>query len=251
MDQDREEGVPPSKTTQRNQPGPGLRPRPRPRPKPIPRLISGPGHEVKPKGEPKPSCVSIKSAQSRDDLIDFQQNHGSVKQMVQRLEHGSGPWHEVTTELKPSCVSMKSDQSKKRSVDFHQSPGHDRQFLQKLECGPGPKPGPVSSFVSMKSNQSKGDVIDFHRSRVSNRQGKQELQSSPDCHTLLRALDLDPLENHSTQDINQLLAKPTACLLALPATEHSHHLPVTPSSSSLSLDFKRPTGPGPCHSQSL
>ncbi|XP_041855445.1 tetra-peptide repeat homeobox protein 1-like [Melanotaenia boesemani] len=135
--------IPPSKTTQRNQPGPEPGPGPGPRPKPIPRLIYGPGHEVRPKGEPEPSCVSMNSDQSRDYLIDFQQNHGSVKQIAQRLECGPGPGSGLgprpALKPKPRLIS-------------------------------GPTPGPQPSCVSMNRDLSKGCLIDFHQSRGSIRQ---------------------------------------------------------------------------------
>ncbi|XP_041823266.1 NLR family CARD domain-containing protein 3-like [Melanotaenia boesemani] len=115
MDQDREEGVPPSKTTQRNQPG------------------------------PEPSCVSM-SNRSNKRLINFHQSRGSNRQNVQRLKPGSKP--------EPSCVSMKSDRSMGRLLNFHQSGGSNRQILQKLKPGSKPEPGPGPSCVSMKSDWS-------------------------------------------------------------------------------------------------
>uniref|UniRef100_A0AAZ1XSF2 NACHT domain-containing protein n=1 Tax=Oreochromis aureus TaxID=47969 RepID=A0AAZ1XSF2_OREAU len=90
MDQceDREEGVPPSKTTlcgehesqtkaQRNQPG------------------------------PEPSCVSLKSDASKDFNIDLKQRHLSETEMHQKPEH--------------SCVSLKSDRSKKHILHFKEN----------------------------------------------------------------------------------------------------------------------------------
>ncbi|XP_041863393.1 NLR family CARD domain-containing protein 3-like [Melanotaenia boesemani] len=157
MDQDREEGVPPSKTTQRNQPKPAPGPGP------------GPG--------PEPSCVSLKSDQSIEGLVNFKQNPGSNRQRVKRLKPGSRP------EPGPSCVSMKSDQSKDDCYDFHQSRGSIRQFLQKQKPGPGPEPEPEPglgpSCVSMKSDWSMGRLIGFHQSRGSNRQVDQQSSELP------------------------------------------------------------------------
>ncbi|XP_075932624.1 NACHT, LRR and PYD domains-containing protein 3-like isoform X2 [Anarhichas minor] len=96
--EDREEGVPPSKTSQtkaqRIHQGPHC-PGPGPGPKP----------KLKPKPKPEPSCVSMKSDGSMDRPIVFKDGRHSVDQR-RKLEGpvpGSGP--------EPSCVSMKSDRS--------------------------------------------------------------------------------------------------------------------------------------------
>uniref|UniRef100_A0A669BI16 B30.2/SPRY domain-containing protein n=1 Tax=Oreochromis niloticus TaxID=8128 RepID=A0A669BI16_ORENI len=97
MDQceDREEGVPPSKTTlcgehesqtkaQRNQPG------------------------------PPPSSVSLKSDRSADRPIDFKSQQLSAAERI--YERAAGP------EPEPSCVSLKSDRSADRPIDFKSQP---------------------------------------------------------------------------------------------------------------------------------
>ncbi|XP_061570616.1 NACHT, LRR and PYD domains-containing protein 5-like [Cololabis saira] len=99
MDQceDREEGVPPTKTSlcgehesrskaQRNQPEPG----------------PGPG--------PAPSCVSLKSDQSKEYVINFKRDQRSaVKRVHQKRD---------SIEHEPSCLSLKSDQSKEYVINF-------------------------------------------------------------------------------------------------------------------------------------
>uniref|UniRef100_A0A669CVU1 B30.2/SPRY domain-containing protein n=1 Tax=Oreochromis niloticus TaxID=8128 RepID=A0A669CVU1_ORENI len=102
MDQceDREEGVPPSKTTlcgehesqtkaQRNQPG------------------------------PPPSCVSLKSDRSNEHFINFKdQQVSAAERILQKLK----------TEPGPSCVSLRSDWSKSEPIDFklHQESAAER-----------------------------------------------------------------------------------------------------------------------------
>ncbi|XP_013770442.1 protein NLRC3-like [Pundamilia nyererei] len=96
MDQcdDREEGVPPSKTTlcgehesqttaQRNQPG------------------------------PEPSCLSLKSSDSKEVVINFRQKSSFGKMIHQRPDARG---HEYKDE--PSNVSFKSNNSRKQPTDF-------------------------------------------------------------------------------------------------------------------------------------
>ncbi|XP_075938535.1 protein NLRC3-like [Anarhichas minor] len=96
--EDREEGVPPSKTShtkaQRIHQGPDC---------PGPGPGSGPG----------PSCVSMKSDRSKDLPIVFKVGRHSVDQSVSissQEQRGKSP--------EPSCVSMKSDRSNGRMIDF-------------------------------------------------------------------------------------------------------------------------------------
>ncbi|XP_041835322.1 NACHT, LRR and PYD domains-containing protein 3-like [Melanotaenia boesemani] len=149
MDQDREEGVPPSKTTQRNQPGPG------------------------PEPGPEPSCVSMKSDWSMGRLIGFHQSRGSIRQNVKRLKTGPEPrcvsmksdrsmvqppdlrsdqqnQPGPEPEPEPSCLSFKSDWSKELPLNFKSEPQRNQ---------PGPGPGP--SCLSFKSDRSKDDPPDF------------------------------------------------------------------------------------------
>ncbi|XP_074503392.1 protein NLRC3-like [Sebastes fasciatus] len=101
--EDREEGVPPSKTSlcgehdsqtkaQRIHQRPDC---PEPEPEP----------ESKPEPEPEPSCVSIKSDRSIDRPIFFKDGHPSVDQ--RKLE-----------KPEPSCVSMRSDRSMDRPINY-------------------------------------------------------------------------------------------------------------------------------------
>ncbi|XP_032426063.1 NACHT, LRR and PYD domains-containing protein 4-like, partial [Xiphophorus hellerii] len=104
MDQseDREEGVPPSKTTlcgEDESQSKGQRIHQR----------------LKPEPEPEPSCVSFKSDRSNHRLIDFKSPGSPPSERIhQRFKPES--------ELEPSCVSFKSNRSMDRPVDF-KSPG--------------------------------------------------------------------------------------------------------------------------------
>ncbi|XP_051797905.1 NACHT, LRR and PYD domains-containing protein 3-like isoform X3 [Acanthochromis polyacanthus] len=107
--EDREEGVPPSKSSlcgeqenqskaQRNPPGPGPGP--------------GPG--------PASSCVSFKSDQSNHRFIEFKGEPGPEvrgKKKIHQRSESSGPGPAS------SCVSFKSDRSKDVIIEFKGDPG--------------------------------------------------------------------------------------------------------------------------------
>ncbi|XP_038566179.1 NLR family CARD domain-containing protein 3-like [Micropterus salmoides] len=179
--EDREEGVPPSKSTlcgehdsqtkaqsPEQQQGPDSA-----GPGPGPSCVSikcdwsmdkaivfkGGPHSAGP--GPEPSCVSIKSDWSMDKAIVFKGGH-----------HAAGPG------LEPSCVSMKSDRSMDKAIVFkggHHSAGpglepscvsmkSDRSMDKAIvfkgghhSAGPGPEP----SCVSMKSDRSMDKAIVF------------------------------------------------------------------------------------------
>ncbi|XP_071362199.1 NLR family CARD domain-containing protein 3-like isoform X11 [Trachinotus anak] len=89
MDQceDREEGAPPSKTSQTR----------------AQRIL-----QQRP-DSPEPSCLSLKSDWSKDWPINFKEGRPSADQMIQQQRPDSP---------EPSCVSLKSDGSKDRPIDF-------------------------------------------------------------------------------------------------------------------------------------
>uniref|UniRef100_A0AAX7TII6 NACHT domain-containing protein n=1 Tax=Astatotilapia calliptera TaxID=8154 RepID=A0AAX7TII6_ASTCA len=133
MDQceDREEGVPPSKSTlcgehesqtkaQRNQPGP----------------------EPDSDSDSDSSSVSFKSC--RSSPIDFKSQPVSAAERGQRSQSAGS-----------SCPSVRSDRSKHYSPDFSAEPGPTR--INKRPESPGPEP----SCVSLKSNKSKYIDLNF------------------------------------------------------------------------------------------
>nr|XP_046237720.1 NLR family CARD domain-containing protein 3-like [Scatophagus argus] len=141
MDQceDREEGVPPSKTTLCGEPGSQTRAQ---RPELQHRPDShgpGPGSG--------PSCVSFKSDCSMGGLIDFK---GHQPPAAKRIDGPAGP------ESGPSCVSYKSDCSMGGLIDFK---GHQPRAIKRTDGPAGPGSGP--SCVSYKSDCSMGGLIDF------------------------------------------------------------------------------------------
>ncbi|XP_061588909.1 NACHT, LRR and PYD domains-containing protein 4-like [Cololabis saira] len=147
MDQceDKEEGVPPSKTSlcgehesrskaQRNQPGPapgpgpgsgsGAGPGPGPGAGPGPGPGSGPG--------PRRSCVSLKSDRSMGFYIEFK---GDQRSAVKRVHQNRD-----SLEHEPSCLSLKSDQSKEYVINFKgdQGSSSERVDQQISESPSGP-----------------------------------------------------------------------------------------------------------------
>uniref|UniRef100_A0A7N6AL38 B30.2/SPRY domain-containing protein n=1 Tax=Anabas testudineus TaxID=64144 RepID=A0A7N6AL38_ANATE len=153
MDQceDREEGVPPSKTTlcgDHESQTKAQRSHQRPE-------SPGPG--------PEPSCVSFKSDDSKKIIIDFKQQPSSD---TEPESPGPGP--------EPSCVSFKSDDSKKIIIDFKQQPSSDTKMQQQRPDSPEP------SWVSMKSDRSMSLPIKFKIKQPDDRRMKQQRPDSPE-----------------------------------------------------------------------
>ncbi|XP_078029838.1 NACHT, LRR and PYD domains-containing protein 3-like isoform X1 [Epinephelus lanceolatus] len=113
----------------------------------------GPG----PRPGAEPSCVSFKSDRSMHRPIDFKKGHQSI-----RIQHETpdspGP------EAEPSCVSFKSDRSMHRPIDFKK--GHQSIRIQhETPDSPGPEAEP--SCVSFKSDRSMHRPIDLKGGRQS------------------------------------------------------------------------------------
>ncbi|XP_050924820.1 uncharacterized protein LOC127140878 isoform X2 [Lates calcarifer] len=174
-DEDREEGVPPSKTTlcgehesQTKAQSPEQQHSPH---------SAGPG----PGPGPGPSCLSMKSNKSIDIPLHFRQ---SVDRRIQQQRPDSpGPSclslksndsknhinfkgqqpsaakRRKLGEPEPSCVSMKSDKSRDIPLLFKQSV--DGRIQQQRPDSPGP------SCLSLKSDESKDLFIDFKGRRPS------------------------------------------------------------------------------------
>ncbi|XP_062397889.1 NACHT, LRR and PYD domains-containing protein 12-like isoform X2 [Sardina pilchardus] len=91
---------------------------------------------------PAPSCVSMKSHQSKDEDPNFREggSHPEARPVDKRTHSPA-----------PSCVSMKSDNSKGGVPNFREGGSHP-------EARPD---SPAPSCVSMKSDNSKGEVPNF------------------------------------------------------------------------------------------
>ncbi|XP_049913379.1 NLR family CARD domain-containing protein 3-like isoform X2 [Epinephelus moara] len=163
--EDREEGVPPSKTT-----------------------LCG-EHDSQTKAQrpdsPVSSCVSFKSDLSMDEPMSFKGGHPSD----QKIQHerpdcpgpgpgpGPGPKPEPGPgpELGPSCVSFKSDQSMGRPINFKDGEHSDSQRIQQRgrDC-------PVPTCVSIKSDRSMPLYVCFKDQENSAKQrGHQENSNVP------------------------------------------------------------------------
>ncbi|XP_038576272.1 NLR family CARD domain-containing protein 3-like isoform X2 [Micropterus salmoides] len=140
--EDREEGVPPSKSTLCGEHDSQTRTYGRPD-------FAGPGPG------PEPSCVSFKSDLSTERFIDFKQGLVSDRRTYGRPDF-AGP--------EPSCVSFKSDLSTERFIDFKRGHVSDRWTYGRPDFA-----GPEPSCVSFKSDLSTERFIDFKRGLVSDR----------------------------------------------------------------------------------
>ncbi|KAK0155285.1 NACHT, LRR and PYD domains-containing protein 12 [Merluccius polli] len=165
MDEETEEGGPPSKTTLSGEHGRHSR-------------AKSPEQQER-ADSPGPSCVSMKSDLSLDLPCNFKDgSHSIEKRRVQR-ERADSPG--------PSCVSMKSDWS--MDHPFHQfkdgrPSGEERRAQQERAVSP------VPSCVSLKSDWSMGLRVNFkdgrpsgeerqpqERSKVTSAQSKQQHQT--------------------------------------------------------------------------
>ncbi|XP_071386979.1 NACHT, LRR and PYD domains-containing protein 12-like isoform X2 [Centroberyx affinis] len=103
--EEREEGLPPSKTTLSGEHDSRTK-------------AKSPVQQERP-DSPEPSCVSMKSDHSKDFFINFKEHHISEK----RIQQGT-PDSPV-----PSCVSMKSDHSKDFFINFKEQHISDRRSV--------------------------------------------------------------------------------------------------------------------------
>ncbi|XP_076152926.1 NACHT, LRR and PYD domains-containing protein 12-like [Alosa pseudoharengus] len=119
---------------------------------------------------PVPSCVSMKSDQSMDDMPTFSS---------EPVPSGLKPLTDRPPSPVPSCVSMKSDQSMDDMPTFSSEP---------VPSGLKPQthrpPSPVTSCVSMKSDQSMDDMPTFSSEPVPSGLNLTHDQSS--CEQVLR-----------------------------------------------------------------
>ncbi|KAK0133694.1 NLR family CARD domain-containing protein 3 [Merluccius polli] len=140
MDEETEEGGPPSKTTLSGEHGRHSRAKRRKKEK-------SPEQQER-ADSPGPSCVSMKSDQSMDHPVTFKDGNQSIKKRVQQ-ERADSPG--------PSCVSMKSDHSMYEPENFKD--GNQSVEKRRVQQERADSPGP--SCVSMKSDRSMGQPENF------------------------------------------------------------------------------------------
>ncbi|XP_074481583.1 NACHT, LRR and PYD domains-containing protein 3-like isoform X1 [Sebastes fasciatus] len=132
----------------------------------------GPERQNRP-DSPVSSCVSMKSDSSKGRPLDFKHGQQSDDHRIpqQRPDHSG-----------ISCVSMKSDSSKGRPLDFKHGQKSDDQKMRQQK-----QDSPVSSCVSMKSDSSKGRPLDFKCEQKSDFQKIPQQRpdpSGPSCVSL-------------------------------------------------------------------
>ncbi|XP_078147133.1 uncharacterized protein LOC139911138 isoform X3 [Centroberyx gerrardi] len=130
--EEREEGLPPSKTTLSGEHDSQTK-------------AKSPVQQERP-DSPEPSCVSMKSDWSIAEPLNFRDGNHSTVQRVQQ-ERPDSPV--------PSCVSMKSDQSKDPPLHFKDKHPSENMIQQERPDSPEP------SCVSMKSDRSIDRPINF------------------------------------------------------------------------------------------
>ncbi|CAL8290772.1 unnamed protein product [Lota lota] len=155
MNEEREEGGPPSKTT----------------------LSGDHGRQSKAKrrvqqeraDSPGPSCVSMKSDHSMDYPVNFKDGSQSIEKRKVQQERADSPG--------PSCVSMKSDHSIGQPVEFKEG----NKSVEKRRVQQERADSPVPSCVSMKSDRSMSPPVDFKggNQSIDKRRVQQERADSP------------------------------------------------------------------------
>ncbi|XP_041637967.1 NLR family CARD domain-containing protein 3-like isoform X3 [Cheilinus undulatus] len=113
---------------------------------------------------PGPSCSSIQSDQTKDDILNFRQS--AVRSIRMEKQRPDSP--------EPSCVSMKSDQSKGGFTNFKQPA--DGRIRRKRQRSNSPEP----SCLSMKSDQSKGGFINFKQPEGKSIRFEEQSSDSPE-----------------------------------------------------------------------
>ncbi|CAK6984346.1 uncharacterized protein LOC128362858 [Scomber scombrus] len=158
MDQceDREEGVPPSKSSLCGEHDSQTKAQSLEQHRP-----DSPG--------PEPSCVSMKSDSSMAKPIHFKPGQPCDGRIQQQRPESPGP--------ESSCVSFKSDSSMAKPIHF--KPGHSIDGSFRIQQQRPDSPGPGSSCVSMKSDSSMAKPIHFKPGQFFDGRIQQQRPDSP------------------------------------------------------------------------
>uniref|UniRef100_A0A669BE01 NACHT domain-containing protein n=1 Tax=Oreochromis niloticus TaxID=8128 RepID=A0A669BE01_ORENI len=204
MDQceDREEGVPPSKSTLCGEHESQTKAQ-------SPELWGVPGsagHNPKtnPEPGPEPSCVSLKSNKSKDIILNFNKRLLCDKEINKRPE-SPGP--------EPSCVSLKSNESKDIRVDFKGcSSAAERASAQCGERSRSRAGLQTASQSSCVQNVGLQEVLDEHKISLRRRcervtEGSDETGSTTLLNTIYTELYItegQSEEVHTQHEVRQL-----------------------------------------------
>ncbi|XP_049445950.1 NLR family CARD domain-containing protein 3-like isoform X3 [Epinephelus fuscoguttatus] len=192
--EDREEGVPPSKTTLCGEHDSQTKAQRSDSPEPEP--------------EPGPSCVSFKSDLSMERPLTFKDGRPSNQQVQ----------HERPDSPEPSCVSLKSDWSMDRPLGFKNETHYDSpRIQQQTPDSPGLGPGP--SCVSFKSDWSMDRPLGFkdethydiprvqqQRSEVRIGQSAQQRQTHLDSVLMLLEENIISFVKNELKNIQKVLS---------------------------------------------
>ncbi|XP_027135092.1 NLR family CARD domain-containing protein 3 [Larimichthys crocea] len=209
--EDREEGVPPSKsslcgehdsqTKAQRSPQHTLRPD-----------SAGPGPGPEP--GPESSCVSMKSDQSKEHPLAFKMKASSKTHLVAGIKLPKiKPGSESRPE--PSGVSIKSDRSMVHPLVFKRHLKHSTEAQT-----PGSESGPEPSFVSIKSDQSKALPLVFKRHLLSSAHPEQH---GPDSlGTRSRSMSLPQEFIPGLHSVNQKVHQDNFDVSNGQTTQHPH-----------------------------
>ncbi|KAK0140520.1 NLR family CARD domain-containing protein 3 [Merluccius polli] len=189
MDEETEEGGPPSKTTLSGEHGRRSRAKRRKKEK-------SPEQQER-ADSPGPSCVSMKSDWSMGQPDNFKDGNQSVEKRRVQQERADSPG--------PSCVSMKSDRSMGQPENFKD--GNQSVEKRRVQQERADSPGP--SCVSMKSDRSMGQPENFKdgNQSVEKRRVQQERADSPGPSCVSMKSDRSMGQPENFKDGNQPVEK--------------------------------------------
>ncbi|KAK0138162.1 NLR family CARD domain-containing protein 3 [Merluccius polli] len=183
MDEETEEGGPPSKTTLSGEHG---------------RHSGAKSPEQQERADsPGPSCVSMKSDRSMDPPVTFKDGNQSIEKRRVQQERADSPG--------PSCVSMKSDRSMNHPPDLKD--GNQSIEKRRVQQERADSPGP--SCVSMKSDRSMNHPPDLKDGNqcIEKRRVQQERADSPGPSCVSMKSDRSMNHPPDLKDGNQSIEK--------------------------------------------
>ncbi|KAI2655867.1 Protein NLRC3 [Labeo rohita] len=120
------------------------------------------GRSSKTSDSPEPSCVSMKSDQSKNDIIDFKDEKSppDFRPIQQKRSHSPDP----------SCVSMNSDRSKKFKIQFKDEESTpDFRFQQESDRQTKEISSTIEHGINFTDRSNYPGVLSPHKSNLRNR----------------------------------------------------------------------------------
>ncbi|XP_036418010.1 LOW QUALITY PROTEIN: NACHT, LRR and PYD domains-containing protein 12-like [Colossoma macropomum] len=141
---------------------------------------------------PVPSCVSMKSDHSMDELIELREDDSSTKPRLVQGKRSNSP--------EPSSVSKKSDHSMDEIVNLREDDCSTELRLAQSKRSNSPVP----SCVTMKSDHSMDEIVnlreDSHSTQLRLVHGKRSNSPEPSCMSMKSDHSMDEIVNLREDD---------------------------------------------------